>query len=1135
MKNSKNRASKNHKLAKIRAQSYSKIQTSGVNLTRPVRKTKSFSIVLKRLNPFDKRGKRKDRKKFLSVGLEDQQQYTSKRKTASESDLNINRNPYSIIDVDVEKPDEKIIMTYVSEFKPEDDIIEEEFAAHSSNNVNNTDDTNTTTESVISSLNEFSKAANVSFEHAENLLIKTLQHLEKIHDQEMYASENYPLLLLLKKSVNSNLRSMLEQLISQNSHTSENVRDLVQKFNEVNDSINIWNDCIEANLPPRIYNIVKMLKTYKGHTVLESDSQILNDSIGSRLLNQSSRSINLPTTSIPLDSEKIKEIETSIRQFYTLKRTAKFNGIKLPKEYWQDLEKRVKVLENSLPNLKVKSNIREKEHELKKQINNTEERLKYWSSACSNLEEVVLLYQDYQKSALNQSKKLKSAEDSYNLVIKELEDTGISATSSEIASGLHTEITTCGQLLDEIIKNFKVFNRHHKEISENYEQPDRYKRSQYKQIKSELKATHQFLCQALSDSSKVSEKYEHLKNREIPILDQQIQDREIKLKKEKELSKQKRLIDTLKNWMSTVNKAIAEKAGLEKLEKLVHDYNLYIKPLYIKINDKSKVEMAVRVYESLKNSIHDLEENLKQKEFVDNLSRELDSIVITDDSIDATLTFLRLSIISALVNLEKELKSEDSNDINNITTPVLSKAKSIEAQLVSRKQAIINQDNKRRRYEELKSNLRNKPYVDENEFLEAFNAYAEDLPNHLVASLKLENNKLLRNYRNRIKGEYLKSIVEKLEKLQILLENNLLEGYKDEIKNLPEKLDNLGSVRKMNNTDPFLTIVDNITSNLNNMQNLTNELVDNKSENHGVILKTKQIQGKFDELNNKAKSLKEDISNLPFSLSEIEENSKQVESFLDEALEVLNRDIDQMITIIELSENLETTKDLLEKSTHYDDLITLTVEKVTALTTMFKKLKDLKFKEADILSLDFNFKEIQTQIAKKISDLEMALENNRFFSRVESMERYLLPGNKNNGKILAEQNNLDLTSADSSNNAPIENDSIITLSRFIDEIRALQKQNNHNDLISQDNLNYSERVVEKLSNRILELQDKFEREENSNTELARLSELISGVDIMEGYKFGSIAAVRNQMDVNKDYKVSIVEKGMTTNFACRLS
>lgn len=1104
----------------------------------------------------------------------------------------------------MEKPDEKIIMTYISEFKPSSEILDDEIrtdnyqpnvsienhlqSEHSNLQNSNSRHHKNQDDDIISIHSRYS---NIPLENnngplyaTSNLLLdKTIQHLENVHAQQLYDNENFPIYSQLEYSINNNLKNMIDSLITED-YDRHKVNELLEKYDIVNDSINLWRDRIENNLPNRIFNIVKTLKGYslvvnknsRANTPMEfgrnkspTRFRHLSGQMGSTQDLSSPGAANIDL----YNPDNIKELENTIKQFYVIKKTAKFNGINLPTEYWQYLQTQIKNIEDILPQIKLKSNIKIKEQNLKQKVDETDEKLKFWCSPYVNLKQVETLYADYQKTALLQSKMLKSAENEYNRAVKEYDlyekevaagnnNNNITSTPntsgflnpndnslgnlsmtvrSEISSGLHMEITSTGQLLNEILKNYEVFNKNFREISTHFEEnPERfieiYSKSQYKQMKSELRSASTFLIQTLSEEGarNINNNYENLKSNKIPILDRLIQEKENKLKKDKELSKQKRLCDTLKNWINTVNKDVKNETtnNLDHLEKLKTDYGLYIKPLFIKIEDKSKVENAERCFQELKNIIKELEETMKQQEFVNSLAIELENINANDDNVDQNLTFLRLTILDALENLNQENPK--------IAGPVFQKAKQLEAELIAKQKGLADQDNKRKKYEEMKSALKTKTYVDENEFDRIFEEYAKTLPLHLVSSLKLENSKLLRNYRNRIKNEHIKGISSKLDKTIVLVENTLIPDYDLELRKIPRQIEHLNNIKKLLEHQPFLKEkVEYLSKTLNQMTSLSNELLDNNTDNHGLIITTKRLVKMFEDLNAENEKLRHNIENILTKVEEIEENIKNIGDFIEQCRALLEEAIDSDVgsgsesgsdsprishqtlstskekESLDIETKIKSLQDLLQQSENYTNLIKSTATEITNLLKNFSRLKDLKYHQADILSFKFNHSENIALLKERIRKLENKKENVDLYNKLSKIDNDLFL-NPNATKTPNKQN--------PETNPPSQ--LIVNYSQYIEKINTYLSDfsnishNNSNIKLSSSNQKYSSKLIEKLNQKIVEIQNEIEREENSTNDLGRLTEMVKNIVINDSIKFENISAVRNQVDVNRDYQVS---------------
>lgn len=310
----------------------------------------------------------------------------------------------------------------------------------------------------------------------------------------------------------------------------KNIIDVIKKFNDETENFQINN--LDHDVPISLRSASKT-----SISALASRAETPTNLTSMKNISESTSDL---LNIAPLEITDIKQFEQAIKQFNTLKRTSKFNGINLPPEYWTDLESQIKNMDQHLPNLRQQIMIKEKELVLNNRIIEVEKKLKYWTTPYSDLDICVELFDDYQKTALEQTRNLKIAESEFSKAVKsyletiesakpkpklldlpklELNSSSISTNSNlqshrieaslktqmQTVKGLSMEITSTGQLLDEIIKNFKTFNKHLNELTSASLNPQAFanntKKSQYKQTKSELRSAFQFLSQTVSSDA----------------------------------------------------------------------------------------------------------------------------------------------------------------------------------------------------------------------------------------------------------------------------------------------------------------------------------------------------------------------------------------------------------------------------------------------------------------------------------------------------------------------------------------------------------------------------------------------------------------------------------------------------------
>merc|ERR1712151_665294 len=75
-------------------------------------------------------------------------------------------------------------------------------------------------------------------------------------------------------------------------------------------------------------------------------------------------------------------------------------------------------MDQNLPNLRQQIMIKEKEHVLDNCIKAATKKLKFWTTPYSDLETCVKLFDDYQKTALEQTRNLKGAESEFSKAVR---------------------------------------------------------------------------------------------------------------------------------------------------------------------------------------------------------------------------------------------------------------------------------------------------------------------------------------------------------------------------------------------------------------------------------------------------------------------------------------------------------------------------------------------------------------------------------------------------------------------------------------------------------------------------------------------------------------------------------------------
>ena len=153
----------------------------------------------------------------------------------------------------------------------------------------------------------------------------------------------------------------------------------------------------------------------------------------------------------------------------------------------------------------------------------------------------------------------------------------------------------------------------------------------------------------------------------------------------------------------------------------------------------------------------------------------------------------------------------------------------------------------------------------------------------------------------------------------------LLDFYEKSLKEINPDLDNMKKVRKALATSPLLASqVGNLDSLFRNIVELSNELIDSQTVdsefskiNPVPIIKSKDLQNRYDSLQEESSSLRASISSIIYRLEDIDENFKQVEAYVNHVEKLYDTD-DNSVEHIENLENClnqphETAAEQLEQ------------------------------------------------------------------------------------------------------------------------------------------------------------------------------------------------------------------------------
>ena len=353
-------------------------------------------------------------------------------------------------------------MTYVSEFAPPEIAVQSasDDEEEPTTSLNNTTMKEADTLSLVSA----SSFASLSPDQVKLLLQQTLDQLDTIHAKKAYTpSQHYQAYKKLKESVKQTLEPILEDIKHHEENSKEFVDEsmesrsrnnselvgsyqpLAQQYSQIQVALNSWKTEMENTTPDRVQKIINFIREF--------------DQNGEK-------------------SEQ--QIETIIKDFKNMKKTAKFNGIELPGEMWQDIESDISRLEKHLPTVKLRQKKEDCQMKLRAQIETIDDHLKYWSTPYKEFEQAEEIYNHYVKNSMRLISDLKNTENELNEILDQVGDGG----KSDCTSGVKLEITSMGPLLDEVVRNWTLFNRHCDKLAGFLSDPEvnTPSKQQYKQI-----------------------------------------------------------------------------------------------------------------------------------------------------------------------------------------------------------------------------------------------------------------------------------------------------------------------------------------------------------------------------------------------------------------------------------------------------------------------------------------------------------------------------------------------------------------------------------------------------------------------------------------------------------------------------
>ena len=735
----------------------------------------------------------------------------------------------NLSDIDVEKPDEKVVMTYVSEFVP---LIKTNVPVNASADTSQ----NTSMDST-------------PLEAVQTLLSEMIEKLEAVIKSKMFEAENFTTYTQLKDSVLSTIKPMLEDLMLENDHLSE-LQPVMADYEHVNELLLSWRDSIEDSLPEKLKPLVKLLRKFEAKKSFQGE---------------------------------LSTIEQTIKSYFSTKKTARFHGINLPAEMWKTLDERVKALQEHLPGMKKDLELNAAKSDLDKAINQAEESLKHWSVPAESYEHAKKLNFHYQEHHQKLIEKLKSTDEHYQNLLAT--DTNNSQVSRSITSGLQLEISSVGSLLTEILKNYEIL-RSSVSLLENYnESKEPLSKSRFKQICSDIKKSTLFLTQTTSDTSKLESKYLKLKQSLIPQIDAAIRKEEERRQSEKRKNNQKNLENILRNWCITVDRHLREPLVTQaQLEKLSKDFSIHVEPYFNKIQNDEKIARTKMVYEKLKRNISQMDISRKEQAFIESLKSELNGLNYNDDNIVETLEYLQLSIISALEKISDKQAIPVLNEAKSLEQSLICRIEK-KSEYESSKTVYQNLIDQIHKNTEIT--------ITEQQLQAAFVRYLSALEKKDQPAAKFQHDQYLAKFREKLRIYAVGEIFTKLKKNLDLLETKHLPEYENIlVKNVinVDRLKKLDAI--LANTDLLPDQKKAIDMSFEAVNSLASEYLETGGT-PGKIEKIKTLKNKFHELKTKGENRREEFAGLKLKLDEVNTNFKKVEIFiLDECEPVLRKPLD---------------------------------------------------------------------------------------------------------------------------------------------------------------------------------------------------------------------------------------------------
>ena len=134
--------------------------------------------------------------------------------------------------------------------------------------------------------------------------------------------------------------------------------------------------------------------------------------------------------------------------------------------------------------------------------------------------------------------------------------------------------------------------------------------------------------------------------------------------------------------------------------------------------------------------------------------------------------------------------------------------------------------------------------------------------------------------------------------------------------------------------------------------------------------------------------LRADLSHIKYKFGDIDENLENLGEFIEEIEEKLEKfegsDSDSgRDNNNSEKEEKEMIKDQLivalqNMESHSQPIVTKSTEDLSELLAKFPKIKDLRFKEADLVALDFNLKDLKDQCQTALKNYDKNNKNQNF-------------------------------------------------------------------------------------------------------------------------------------------------------------